>query len=341
MPVYCSKDPSMWQWFAFRFDEGGCEWRKQGDEDVYEQVIVRRGKEPGLQAFFYTFPDKDEISTNDLYRPHPTIPNLWMHQGRVDDLIVFSNGEKLHPAAIEDIVGAHPQIKGALVVGVGRFQPGLILEPTTDPVNEQERNELVESVWPWIERANKETAAHGRISRDLVMVAKPGKPFLRAGKGTLQKASTLKLYAPDIDNLYETAAEAAATGTPTNGLSPLDFSSEEALTRSMGVLFHEHLGGPALEPDDDFFLAGKYRDKSPNRGTGSRGSAPRLTTKLDRHRLLTSHQRHPPSSCRAPNSEPTSAAPCCHPARRIQQPHAAAVGPVRVADGDGIRRQQR
>lgn len=251
----------MWQWFAFRFDDGGCEWRKQGDEDLYEQVIVRQGKEPGLQAFFYTFPEKDEISTNDLYRPHPTLPNHWMHQGRVDDLIVFSNGEKLHPATIEDIVGAHPQIKGALVVGVGRFQPGLILEPTTDPVNDRERDELIESVWPWVERANQKTVAHGRISRDLVMVTKPEKAFLRAGKGTLQKASTLKLYAPDIDNLYEMATEGAAAGASTKGAYPLDLSSEEALTKSIGNLFHEHLGGPLLEPDNDFFIAGKCHDK--------------------------------------------------------------------------------
>lgn len=281
----------MWQWFAFRFDEGGCEWRKLGDEDLYEQVIVRQGKEPGLQPYFYTFPDKDEISTNDLYKPHPTLPNLWMHQGRVDDLIVFSNGEKLYPATIEDIVGAHPQIRGALVVGVGRFQPGLILEPLTDPLNDEEKNELIESVWPWIERANTETTAQGRISRDLVMVTKPEKPFLRAGKGTLQKASTLKLYAPDIDNLYEVATEAAAMGASTGGASPLDYSSEEALTRSIGNLFYDHLGGPVLEPDEDFFSAGKYRDKPRGQGIRSKGWAPGLTRELGRHRLVASHQR--------------------------------------------------
>ena len=43
------------------------------NEDMLEQVIVRKGKHPGLQGIFYTFPDATEYNTKDLWRPHPTL----------------------------------------------------------------------------------------------------------------------------------------------------------------------------------------------------------------------------------------------------------------------------
>lgn len=88
---------------------------------MYEQVIVRKGKKPGLQGFFYTFPNDDEYQTKDLYKPHPSLPNHWMYYGRAENIIVFSNGEKLNPITIEEIVEGHPQVKGALVVGSNKW----------------------------------------------------------------------------------------------------------------------------------------------------------------------------------------------------------------------------
>lgn len=86
----------------------GIEWRKQTgeDEDVYELVFVRKDKDPAahIQGYFYTFPDEKEVSTKDLYTPHPKLPHHWLHHGRADDIIVFSNGEKLNPITIEGIV---------------------------------------------------------------------------------------------------------------------------------------------------------------------------------------------------------------------------------------------
>src|SRR5699024_5581750 len=148
-PLYWQPSRKMWQWFIINSEIFGCDWRQTSeDPDVYELVIVRKDKDPGLQGFFYTFPDLDEISTKDLYRKHPTLPDHWLYHSRADDVIVFSNGEKLNPVTIEGIAMGHPNVQGALVVGTNRFQPALIIEPRKHPQTKKEEEELIDSVWP-------------------------------------------------------------------------------------------------------------------------------------------------------------------------------------------------
>lgn len=252
-PIYLQPDRKLWQYFIINSEDFGADWRKvESEDDVYQLVIVRKNKEPGLQGFFYTFPELDEYDTKDLYKPHPTLPDHWIYYGRSDNIIVFSNGEKLNPVTIEDIISDHPDVAGALVVGEGRFQPGLLIEPVTQPKNEDEAKKLIDNIWPLVVAANKETVAHGQIGRDFVMIASPQKPFLRAGKGTIQRAGTIKLYKDEIDECYEKVEQVSHTDAPR-----LDLSSEGTLIESIQDLFFTRLGAQQkLPPDADFFSAG-------------------------------------------------------------------------------------
>ncbi|KAK0625127.1 hypothetical protein B0T17DRAFT_493095 [Bombardia bombarda] len=244
-------DPKLWQYFIYDSEVFGCEWRKTDEENVYEHVIVRKEQDPGFQGIFYTFPNLDEWSTKDLYRPHPTLKDQWIYQGRCDNILVFSNGEKLNPVSIEEIVMDHPEIKGAIVVGVNKFQPALILEPFKQPKTEQEAKALVDRVWPYVVKANKETVAHGQIGQSFIAISNPSKPFLRAGKGTIQRAGTVKMYKDEIEKIFADEGALATLEAP-----KLDLSSKEALTGSVIKLFESFLNGPELDPDADFFTAG-------------------------------------------------------------------------------------
>ncbi|KAI0467693.1 hypothetical protein F4859DRAFT_517855 [Xylaria cf. heliscus] len=252
-PIYMQPDPKLWQYFIVHSEEFGADWRKVEDEDdVYRLVSVRKDKHPGLQGFFYTFPELNEYDTKDLYKPHPTLPDHWRYYGRSDDIIVFSNGEKLNPVTIEGIVSDHPELNGAVVAGEGRFQPSLILEPATYPKGESEAQELIDRVWPLVVTANKQTVAHGQIGRDFIILASPEKPFPRAGKGTIQRPGAIKLYKNEIDELYEKAQQVFDVEAP-----HLDLSSEEAFTESIRTLFQARLGiQHELQPEDDFFSSG-------------------------------------------------------------------------------------
>lgn len=193
----------------------------------------------------------DEYDTHDYYRPHPELPNNWIYYGRSDNIIVFSNGEKLNPVTIEEITQGHPEVRGALVVGSNRFQPALFLEPKKYPQSDKEAEELIDRVWPRIVLANKETVAHGQIAKEFVILTKPDKPFPRAGKGTIQRAAAIKLYKDEIDKFYEDQAQGTHTEVP-----HVSIESEEALVGSIRDIFQSRLGAKGVAPDNDFFSGG-------------------------------------------------------------------------------------
>ncbi|KAL4934737.1 hypothetical protein BDV06DRAFT_229586, partial [Aspergillus oleicola] len=173
-------------------------------DDLYELVILRSSEVPEVQPVFSMFPNLNEWETRDLFSPHPSIPNLWKHRGRRDDIIVFLNGEKTNPVTFEEHVSRHPAVRSALVAGNQRFEASLLLEPAT--VQDQSKAaqlELIETVWPAIEEANAQCPAHARVSKSKILVVDVAKPMLRAGKGTVQRAGTVQLYRDEIDALYE------------------------------------------------------------------------------------------------------------------------------------------
>lgn len=252
-PLYFQKRTDLWKYFVINSEVMGADWRcVDTDENIYELFVRRKDpREPLDQPLFYTFPELTEWSTGDLFRPHPSLADHWIYHGRGDDIIVFSTGEKLNPVTIEGIVAGHPAVKGALVVGQNRFQPALILEPHKAPRDDAEAQALIEDVWPLVREANKTAVAHGRIARRLVTLSDPSLPFQRAGKGSIQRAMTVKEYRSAIDALYERADNPDAQETV-----PLDFGSEESLTLSLVALFTSDGGARDVEPDTDFFSVG-------------------------------------------------------------------------------------
>lgn len=138
-----------------------------------------------------------------------------------------------------------------MVVGSNRFQPALILEPKQNAKDEKEAQKLIDRVWPLVVRANKETVAHGQIGKEFIRLTNPDKPFPRAGKGTIQRAAAVKLYAEEIDKIYEEQDQTSDTEVPS-----VSVESEEALTASIQDIFQSKLGAKGLEPDKDFFAGG-------------------------------------------------------------------------------------
>ncbi len=148
-------------------------------------VFVRDPKLERFQFVFKVFPELQEFSPKDLYKKHPTKPHHWRHIGRVDDILVFSNGEKLMPRVTEDLLSAHPAIRSALVVGRGRFNAAAILEPNEIRETQEDVESLLEDVWKTVIESNEIAPTHGMLSKSHLMLVSRGKPFLRAGKGTI------------------------------------------------------------------------------------------------------------------------------------------------------------
>ncbi len=226
----------------------GAEFR-QHSEDLYELVLVRQKDLELYQGIFRTFPDLQEYSMHDLYSKHPTKPDLWRYRGRSDDVIVLVNGEKLNPVTMEEVIGSHPEVRAALVVGQTRFQTALLIEPLKPDLSEEHKGKLVESVWPVIERANSEYPAHARLTKSLLLFTTSAKPMSRAGKGTIQRATTLQQYAKEIDALY--------TGSDPNEESlDLDTKDFPSMSSSIRYVIEHSTKLESLGDEDDFFTHG-------------------------------------------------------------------------------------
>ncbi|KAI4234458.1 MAG: hypothetical protein LQ349_003784 [Xanthoria aureola] len=168
-------------------------------DEAYELVLHRDSKLEGIRGLDNNFPNIDTWRTKDLFRPHASKPNLWRFHGRTDDIIVLSNGEKFNPVPSEAIINSHPLVSAALIIGQGRFQAALLIEPVK---TDESKTALVEQFWPTIEKANAQAQGHGRITRTMIVVAGPMKPFERAGKGTVVRKLTVEKYAAEIEALY-------------------------------------------------------------------------------------------------------------------------------------------
>ncbi|EFZ01783.1 AMP-binding enzyme [Metarhizium robertsii] len=252
--IHFQSNLKLWQYFIIHEKDMGAEFRPvEWNPEAYEMVLCNDdAKNPGRKAFFCNFPEKTEWRTGDLYEPHPTLPNHWKYIGRADNIIVFSNGEKLNPVTIEDAVQGHKAVKGAIVVGHQRFQPALIVEPIEPPADNVAAEALLQDVWSLVQEVNKATVAHGRISRDMIVLSDPAIPFSRAPKGTVQRNPTTKAYVNFIDELYQKVEE----GSSSQDAVHLDLTSESTLAQSIIDVLTHQFGNPNVGLDSDLFSVG-------------------------------------------------------------------------------------
>jgi hypothetical protein len=147
----------------------------------------------------------------------------------------------------EALITTHPAIDGCLIIGTGKTQAGLLIE-IKDP--SARNNEVFDSIWETVERANNLTFLKTRLQRDYIAFTEPDKPFVRTDKRTIKRRATLDLYAGFIDRFYNTrdtegnAADADAY--------PVDTSSVETIKESLVRIFSGVLPDVTdLLPDED------------------------------------------------------------------------------------------
>ncbi|TFK94535.1 acetyl-CoA synthetase-like protein [Polyporus arcularius HHB13444] len=145
----------------------------------------------------------DGFATNDLVVAHPTKPGMWKLYGRQDDQIVLSNGEKVRS---ERVINDDPHVQDCIVFGNGRFQNGVLVQPTPelaiDPADEAALVKFRNMIWPTIERVNASAPQQSRIFKEMILVTSPAKPFDYNAKGNIRRGPILQRYASEIDALY-------------------------------------------------------------------------------------------------------------------------------------------
>ena len=177
----------------------------------------------------------------------------YVHIGRLDDVIVFSNGEKTNPVSMEATISSSLNVQGVLIVGQARFQPAALIELLADPPKTlEERNRVIEDVWPVIEKANVDCPAHAKVDKHHILFVTPNKPMVRAGKGTVIRRATIALYEDEIDQLYRTAENHEGL----ENIPKLDASSKQTAILWLEVVLAEISNIHDLGNDEDLFSAG-------------------------------------------------------------------------------------
>lgn len=208
------EDRSLWNWYFFHPKANGFDFRAvPGEEGLHELFVVR---DPALeQPVFRIFPDLIEWPTKDLFLAHPTLAHHWRLTGRSDDLIVFQNGSKIHPSAVQTAMQSVPGVKSSLMFGAGRVRPGLLIEPKDSSLltkdNATARDMFLNDVYAHVERNNQRVPSNGVVIRSLIALVSKEKPLPLTGKGTLQRKAALDLYQEEIDALYQALPASEAT----------------------------------------------------------------------------------------------------------------------------------
>ncbi|EGG00329.1 uncharacterized protein MELLADRAFT_79245 [Melampsora larici-populina 98AG31] len=194
--------------------------------------------------------------TSDLLEKHPT-RSMYRLVGRLDDQITLSNSEKINPIPSETTIRSNHAINGVLLFGRGKPQIGVVIEPHEKyavDVNDRSAVErYIDLIWPSIEEANKLAPAHGRITRNMILVIDPrSKSIPKNSKGLVSRPKTLQLLAEEIEAIYQQEPD----DDTVSGLRLLDSSgkpSESSVTLSIKSIIQTVLKRE-VKVNDDLFL---------------------------------------------------------------------------------------
>lgn len=243
-------DVKYWNYLYFH-PQTGLELQDRGG-GLYELVAVRKAELEPWQPIFSTFPELQEYPFKDLFSRHPVHPTLYTYEGRADNVIVLSNGEKFQPHTMELAIASHPAVRSAVVAGQGRFQISLLIEPAESWKGSTENTEeLRDIIWQTVVAANESAPAHARLSKEYIIIAKAEKPFARTSKGTIRRGPTLDLYKEEFDNVYD---EDDATNHDEAVLGK-DQLTLEAILDVVRATFREISLEQELKDTNDFFTA--------------------------------------------------------------------------------------
>jgi hypothetical protein len=186
---------------------------RQRLDNLHKLVIARDKDTEGFQPVFTHFPEATAYETRDPVKPYPSKLGSQAHKSRIDDVIVFLNGEKTNPVTSEEEIVAHSEVNAVLVIGAQRVEAALLVElHTNQQQSNKEKLSFIERIWQVVERASRATPPHSRVSKDKILLVNHCKPMLRASNEMVQHSATLALYAEAMNAIYEQDAAHFDTG---------------------------------------------------------------------------------------------------------------------------------
>ncbi|THU84226.1 acetyl-CoA synthetase-like protein [Dendrothele bispora CBS 962.96] len=251
---YIPKEVDRYAWDYLRFNKHlNVQFIPSGD-DAFELVMLSN-EHFTPRAFNTTINGVNGYATADLFIEHPQKKGYWKILGRVDSQIIHSSGEKTNPGPLESIMNQDPHVTASVMFGRGKFQAGIIIEPTKeeqfDPRDEVKLSEFRNKIWPTVEKMNAFAPQHSRIFKEMILVTSPSKPFTYTAKNTTRNNAIVKEYASEIEAIYNSLEESTQSNIPAPAQWDLESSTVFVRTVVKKVLAIED-----IEDEEDVFQRG-------------------------------------------------------------------------------------
>ncbi|KAF2222126.1 hypothetical protein BDZ85DRAFT_239246 [Elsinoe ampelina] len=186
------------------------------------------------------------FATADLFVPHQTIEGAWKYHSRSDSQLTLITGKKFDPAPLEDSIATSRLLSDVLIFGNGRPYPGALLFRSAEAKDVMD-TQLLEQVWPQIEKLNGDTQAHARLLRKtLVPMPLLDKGLEKSSKGTVIRGAAEKRFAEEIEGAYAHSMDGELSGVK-------DEDIEETLMEHVQKATN---GKTRPKPQDDLFAYG-------------------------------------------------------------------------------------
>jgi len=182
-------------------------WEER-EPGIYELCIL-----DGWPSKVATNRPDGSYATKDLFERHPTL-NAWRYYARLDDTLVLDNGEKANPLTREGIARENRNVAEAVVFGDNKPRLGLFIIPSVNAEG-LTLDQVIDSVWPALDRSNWNEPAYARLSRDMIFFLPANTVYRRTDKGTVVRAAFYRDFKTQIEAAYmedETAGTLALEG---------------------------------------------------------------------------------------------------------------------------------
>ncbi|KAJ5290907.1 hypothetical protein N7478_000158 [Penicillium angulare] len=238
-----SKDDTSWNYLRFYPNVKPYVYMKPTADQLSELVIL-----DGLRSKVVSnsHDPPNSFHSRDLFTPHPEIPDAWKYVGRMDDRITLVNGEKVLPLPIEGRIRDDPLVTEAVVFGIQRDFPGLLVFKNPQAKNMTD-GDFLDHIWPAVEDANSRAEGFSQISKQSIIVIGSGIPYPQTDKGTIIRAKIYMAFEKGINDMYERVQQA------TCGVETPDLPN---LQNELLVICSEDLSLDIEKVDDDLFNAG-------------------------------------------------------------------------------------
>lgn len=146
--------------------------------------------------------ENGSYATADLFERHPKIKNAWFYHSRADSQLTLITGKKFDPAPLEAAIATSEHLDDVLIFGDGQPYPGALLL-RSEKSSESSDTDLVRTIWPQVERMNKESQDHARIPEHMLIPIKhQEEPLEKSSKGTIIRKAAEARFAKYIEFAY-------------------------------------------------------------------------------------------------------------------------------------------